>query len=72
MLLFATRTTEYAALDLFYANLALIATGIVHAAILHIGAPPQALSRSRRHIVGAVSLLLWPTVLLCGRLLAFV
>ncbi len=72
LLLFATRATEYVMLDLFFAKLALIATGIIHAALLHFGTRPTSLTRSRRRIVGAVSLLLWPAVLVCGRFLAFV
>ncbi len=70
--LFATRATEYAALDLFAAKLALIGVGIVLASVHHFGTDPARISRSRQRIAGAVSLLLWPTVLLCGRFLAFV
>ncbi len=71
-LLFATRATEYAALDLFIAKLALIAAGIAHAALHHFAADPVNLSRSRRIVAGLLPLLLWPAVLLCGRFLAFV
>ena len=70
-LLFATRATEYAALDLFLAKMMLILVGITLAALHHFGANPVNLPRSRQRLVGALSLLLWPSVLLCGRFLAF-
>lgn len=72
MLLFVTRATEYAVLDLFYVKLALIAGGLVHASILHFGARATQISRAQRRFAGVLSLLLWPAVLVCGRLLAFV
>ncbi len=72
LLLFATRATEYAALDLFRAKMTLILAGITLAALHHFGADPANLSPSRQRLVGALSLLLWPSVLFCGRFLAFV
>ena len=72
LLLFAVRATEYVAINLFAVKLALIAFGVAHAAFLHFGTRPTKLSRSRQRIAGALALLLWPTVLVCGRLLAFV
>ena len=72
MLLFAVRATEYAALDLFVAKIALVAAGAAHAAVYHWRGGPAGLSRPRQRLLGAVSLALWPAALLCGRLLAFV
>ncbi len=71
-LLFATRASEYAALDLFLVKIALIAAGAALAAGLHFGVDLPRLGRARQRAAGALSLLIWPTVLLCGRLLAFV
>ena len=71
-LLFATRASEYAALDLFLVKIALIASGAAFAAGLHFGVDLPRLGRARQRAAGALSLLNWPTVLLCGRLLAFV
>ena len=70
--LFITRASEYAALDLFLAKLALIATGAIHALSLHLGSGLQDASRARLRAAGAVSLSIWLAALVCGRLLAFV
>ena len=70
--LFITRANEYAAIDLFLAKLALIATGAVHALSVHLGSGLANTSRVRRRAAGAVSLSIWVAVLICGRLLAFV
>lgn len=70
--LFITRANEYAAIDLFLAKLALIATGAVHALSLHLGSGLANTSRVRRRAAGAASLSIWVAVLVCGRLLAFV
>jgi hypothetical protein len=71
-LLFITRATEYAALDLFFVKLALIATGAIHALSLHRGPGLLNASPTRLRITGATSLSLWLSALVCGRLLAFV
>jgi hypothetical protein len=71
-LLFITRATEYAALDLFFIKLALIATGAIHAVSLHRGPGLLHASPTRLRITGATSLSLWLSALVCGRLLAFV
>jgi hypothetical protein len=70
--LFSTRAPEYAALDLFFAKLALIATGVFHALSLRLGAGLQGASPARRRAAGATSLSIWLAALVCGRLLAFV
>jgi len=71
-LLFVTRATEYAALDLFLVKLALIAAGAVHALSLHLGSGLVSASRTQRRVAGATSLSIWLAALVCGRLLAFV
>jgi hypothetical protein len=71
-LLFITRATEYAALDLFFVKLALIATGAIHALSLHRGPGLLNASPTRLRITGATSLSLWLSALVCGRLLAFI
>jgi hypothetical protein len=70
--LFITRAPEYAALDLFLLKLALIATGGLHALILHLGRGLENASSARLRTAGAVSLSIWLAALVCGRLLAFV
>lgn len=71
VLLFSVRASEYAALDLFGAKVVLIGLGTVHAAALHFGSAFPAVPRRRRALAGAISLLIWPAALACGRLLAF-
>ena len=72
LLLFAVRATEYAALDLFLVKLALVGAGLALAASLHFGVDLPRLAPARQRLFGAISLLLWPAVLLCGRFIAFV
>lgn len=71
-LLFSARATEYAALGLFRLKLSLIAVGALHAAIVHCCTAFPDVSRRRQVAAGAISLALWPAVLICGRMLAFV
>lgn len=71
-LLFCVRATEYAALDLFLAKITLIAMGAALAAALHFGFDIERISRTRQRLAGALSLSIWLTVLICGRMLAFV
>lgn len=70
-LLFSVRATEYIALELFLVKLVLVAVGALHATILHWVTRFPEVSRTRQRLAGTVSLLLWPIVLVCGRLLAF-
>lgn len=72
LLLFAVRASEYAALDLFLTKITLVGAGAIFAVTVHLAVDLPRLALARRHLVGAISLLLWPTVLVCGRLLAFV
>lgn len=71
-LLFITRATEYAALDLFFVKLALIATGAIHALSVHLGSGIENASRSRLRLAGATSLSIWLAAMVSGRMLAFV
>lgn len=71
-LLFSARASEYAALELFGFKLLLIATGTVHALALHFRSAFPDVSSARQWLAGVISLTLWPAVLVCGRLLAFV
>jgi hypothetical protein len=71
-LLFITRATEYAALDLFFVKLALIATGAIHALSVHLGSGLENASRSRLRLAGATSLSIWLAAMVSGRMLAFV
>jgi hypothetical protein len=69
-LLFATGATEYAAMQLFWFKLALVAAALVNVAF-HGGpgiltAPPL-----QQRLAGAASLGLWIGVLLCGRMLGY-
>lgn len=70
--LFITRADEYAALNLFLAKLALIATGVVHALSLQLGSGLRNASPARLRAAGATSLSIWVAALVCGRMLAFV
>lgn len=71
-LLFSVRATEYALMELFLAKLALVVIGGAHALALHYGRGFPRVSRTRQRLAGAVSLLVWPATLVCGRFLAFV
>lgn len=72
VLLFITRAVEYADLPLFVVKLALIAAGTVHAAAVRLrGALPNRDAAALRRI-GLTSAAIWLSVLVCGRMLAFV
>jgi hypothetical protein len=79
LLLFATRATEYGVLPLLWLKLTLIVCGIANALLLRLatqwesaqvamnGTPPP-----RLRAAGALSIGLWLSVIVCGRMLAFV
>lgn len=71
LFLFSTRATEYAALDLFWLKLALIAAGSVHAIAVQAGPGLHRLSPGGRRLSGGFSLCCWLAALVCGRFLAF-
>jgi hypothetical protein len=77
-LLFATRAEEYAGKTLFLVKMTLLACGIANALLLrraaHWGveqAAAGAMPPPRLRIAGAISILLWLAVIVCGRMLAF-
>jgi hypothetical protein len=67
MMLLSVRATEYAALWVVQAKLALIALGLVNAVWLHMVS-----SGGRVRLHGALSLAIWLAVLISGRMIAFV
>jgi hypothetical protein len=79
LMLFATRATEYAALTLFWIKLALIACGVANALLLRTARQWEAsqtivntIPPPRLRAAGALSIALWLSVIVCGRMLAFV
>jgi hypothetical protein len=79
LLLFATRASEYAALTLFWIKLALIFCGIGNALLLRKAkqwesshAIIDAIPPPRLRAAGLLSIGLWLSVIVCGRMLAFV
>jgi len=69
-LLFAVKARDYAAMPLFQAKMALIALGLANAALLG-GSRLAAIAPARRRLAGALSLTIWITVLVCGRLVGY-
>lgn len=79
LVLFSVRASEYAALPLFWVKMALVACGLANAVLLHRAAAWEAQQTydgagppMRLRAAGALSILLWLSVIACGRLLAFV
>lgn len=79
LVLFAVRAGEYAALTLFQVKIALVICGIANAALLHKAAAWDAQQETvgvmpppRLRLAGALSIVLWLSILVCGRMLAFV
>jgi hypothetical protein len=79
LLLFSIRTVQYAGTTLFQIKLVLIVCGIANALLLrtakqwetataHVDEPPP----PRLRIAGLLSIGLWLSVIVCGRMLAFV
>lgn len=70
LLLFAPAAREYLSNPWFAAKLALIGTAALNALVLHLASRRR---RDPRHarLAGVLSLGLWATVLLAGRMLAF-
>ena len=69
LLLFSVQARDYAAMPLFFAKMALVATGLTHALAARnlVTAAP-----SRRRRTGGLSLAIWLTTLTCGRFLGYV
>lgn len=77
--LFAVRAPEYAGKLLFWVKMVLVAGGIANALLLRRAAAWEAQRAAaavapptRLRIAGGVSILLWLSVIVCGRMLAFV
>jgi hypothetical protein len=77
-LLFSVRAVQYAGTALFQAKMALVLCGVANAILLRRAADWEAHRDSvgvmpppRLRIAGALSIVLWFSVILCGRMLAF-
>jgi hypothetical protein len=77
--LFSVRAVEYAGLELFWVKMALIACARTNAWLLHRAAqweagqgPVDDTPPPRLRVAGALSIALWLSVIVCGRMLAFV
>jgi len=72
-LMFAVRAREYAGIGFLQLKLVLVATGTIGALTLHRahGAWLDGASDARLAGHAALSIVCWPTALLCGRLIAF-
>jgi hypothetical protein len=68
-LLFTVQARDYLALPLFAFKIALVALGLAHA--LAWGARLAAAPRARQRRAGALSLAIWLTVLVAGRMLGY-
>jgi hypothetical protein len=78
LLLFATRAAEYAGTTLFLVKMALVACAIANALLLRTAAQWQmqqaivgVMPPLRLRAAGAVSILVWLSVIVCGRMIAF-
>lgn len=71
-LLFLADPAGYLATPLFFFKLGLIALGIVSALVVTLTAVIEGLSRGQRLAAAGLSLLVWPSVLVAGRMLAYV
>lgn len=67
ILLFMVQATDYAANSWFRIKFVLLAAALSNAA-LHLGLSPAA---GPRRTTAVASLLLWPSVLICGRMVAY-
>jgi hypothetical protein len=78
-LLFSIRAVEYAGMTLFQVKMALVACGIANALLLRKAAQWERLQTAtdvmpplRLQVAGGLSMLLWLSVIVCGRMIAFV
>jgi len=76
--LFSIRAVEYAGTALFLVKMALVACGVANALLLRRAADWEAQQSAvdampprRLQIAGALSILLWLSVMICGRMIAF-
>ena len=68
-LLFMVQATDYVAMPLFAVKLALVTLGLAHA-LAWGGALPRAPRLSRR-LAGGLSLAIWTSALVCGRMIGY-
>lgn len=78
LLLFSIRAVDYAATTLFQVKMALLVCGIANAVALHRAVQWEAQQETvgtkppmRLRAAGALSILLWLSTIVCGRMLAF-
>ncbi|WP_445211295.1 hypothetical protein [Billgrantia hypersalina] len=71
-MLFLADPDGYVGMGLFRLKLALIGLAVANAALLNLGPGLAGATPRRLRWAGALSLLLWPAVLIAGRFLAFV
>ncbi len=69
-LLFASRAPEYAAMELFLLKMGFVLIAVLHALRVHLSGWRR--TQTQLRTIGLFSLLIWLSVLLCGRLLGFV
>jgi hypothetical protein len=69
LLLFSVQAKDYVALRLFGVKLALVAVGLGHA--LAWGNALDGAPSGRQRLAGALSLVVWVSVLVCGRMLGY-
>jgi hypothetical protein len=77
-LLFSIRAVEYAGTTLFQVKMALVVCGVANALLLRLATQWEAqqtvvgvVPPLRLRAAGAVSILLWLSVIVCGRMIAF-
>jgi hypothetical protein len=70
VLLFSVQARDYVTMRLFAIKLALVAIGLAHA--LAWGGAIDRASPARQRGAGALSLVIWVSVLVCGRMLGYV
>ena len=77
--LFSIRAVKYAGTELFQVKMALLACAVTNALLLNHAAQWEAQQQTvgvapplRLRLAGAVSIMLWMSVIACGRMLAFV
>ena len=77
--LFSIRAVKYAGTELFQVKMALLACAVTNALLLNRAAQWEAQQATvgvapplRLRLAGALSIVLWMSVIACGRMLAFV
>ena len=71
LLLFSVRATDYIQFGLFFFKIGLVILGAFFALFVHRFCSIDQLSRGQQRIIASISLLIWLSVLVSGRLIAF-